>query len=126
MQAFAFPLRTLIVSTVSADTPELSPFHLGPCDLYGGHTATNVENGWQFSKVYPEHWDPGPGRPLESYWLWAASGWQDPRPRRYPFGRARKPVGSWWRGKLLDYITARKRIYAPLYAEQVTGTLKFR
>ena len=30
----------------------LSPFFLGPIPMYGGLEAKNMENAWQFSKVY--------------------------------------------------------------------------
>jgi hypothetical protein len=34
-------------------------------------------------------------------------------------GRGAKPEYSLWDGERLDYIEARKRIYAPLYARAV-------
>jgi hypothetical protein len=34
---------------------DLSPFHLGPCELYDGHVSKNMENAWQYSKVYKNH-----------------------------------------------------------------------
>lgn len=41
---------------------------------------------------------------------------------RYPMGRGARPLYSWWDGKKLGYIEARKRIYVPLYAEAVVRT----
>ena len=103
----------------------MSPFLVGPVDLYGGHVAQNMENAWQFAKVYPEHVDCDTGEPTEEYWDWAATGWADPRAYRYPKGKGRIPKYSWWDGKKLDYVQARKRIYFPLYAKAVAKTEAF-
>jgi len=47
------PNGVYINTTSSAGwSRDLSPFIIGPCDLYGGHVFQNMENGWQFSKVY--------------------------------------------------------------------------
>ncbi len=100
---------------------DLSPFHLGPCDLYGEHTAYNMENAWQYSKLYAVHAHPD-GTPSEDYWRWAKLGWADPIARRYPMGKGAKPKCAVWEGEFLGYIEARKRIYAPLYAEAVLKT----
>jgi hypothetical protein len=110
-----------VISTVSrSDTwsKGLSPFYLGPCALYGGRTARNVENGWQFSKVYKEHVGED-GNPSLRYFEWAESGWSDSRAHRYPMGKGAKPEYSWWDGEKLGYVQARKRIYAPLYIKAV-------
>jgi len=34
----------------------LSPTYLGPCHLYGSFAAKKMENAWQYSKVYPQHY----------------------------------------------------------------------
>lgn len=102
----------------------LSPFLLGPVDLYDGHRALRMENAWQFSKVYPE--DVGAdGTPAEDYWEWAKAGWADERAHRHPKGKGRVPAYSWWDGDSLSYIEARKRIYFPLYAKAVAKTKAF-
>ncbi len=109
----------------------LSPFFLGPCELYDGYVAKNMENGWQYSKVYYTHLvidENIPDRiqltypPGESYFRWAREGWNNPRAVRYPMGRGAKPEYSYWKGKKLDYISARKEIYAPLYIKSVQKT----
>jgi hypothetical protein len=100
---------------------DLSPFKIGPVYLYDGMTATNVENAWQFAKLYRVHAD-GDGLPTPEYWTWARAGWADPKPHRYPMGRGARPLHSWWRGRKLGYVEARKAIYVPLYAEAVTQT----
>jgi len=99
----------------------LSPFFLGPCPLYDGYTAAVMENAWQFCKVYKQHTDEY-GDPTEAYWEWAKEGWTDAKPHRYPMKRGAKPEYSLWKGEKLGYIDARKRIYAPLYAEAVQKT----
>ncbi len=110
----------------------LSPFSLGPCNLYPDREtgemiiAKNMENAWQYSKVYKQHTDKK-GNPTKEYWEWARTGWDTAAPHRYPMGRGAKPEYCFWSrydGKThaeakLKYIAARKAIYAPLYAEAV-------
>jgi hypothetical protein len=96
----------------------LSPFFLGPVKLYGHYTSQNVENAWQFSKVYPTQVD-GNNDPTLEYFAWAKKGWADTYAHRYPMGKGKKPLYSYWDGERLLYIEARKKIYAPLYAEAV-------
>lgn len=100
---------------------DLSPFALGPVKMYGELKSVNFENCWQFAKVYAKHADKE-GKPTDEYWDWARRGFADPKPHRYPMGRGAKPLYSHWNGERLGYIDARKRIYAPLYAEAVQKT----
>lgn len=107
----------------------LSPFLLGPCPLYDGRTATNVENAWQFAKLYSKHAD-AQGNPTDEYWKWAEAGWNDPKPHRYPMGKGARPLCSLWMdqsGQLvrLGYVEARKAIYAPVYARAVRDSNAF-
>jgi hypothetical protein len=95
-----------------------SPFKLGPCQMWGGHVATNVENAWQFSKTYPEHLEDD-GSVGQKWLYWAQNGWNDPIARRYPMGKDAKPLFSYWNGRRLNYTEARKAIYIPLYAKAV-------
>ncbi|CAF4843705.1 unnamed protein product [Rotaria sp. Silwood2] len=108
---------------------EFSPFFLGPIELYPNHNdgqifiAKNMENAWQFCKVYKPFTDTDGYSPSEAYWQWAKNGWNDTKPHRFPLGRrANKPLYSLWNGKKLNYIEARKIIYAPLYAKYVEQT----
>jgi len=96
-------------------TRGLSPFFLGPCSLYGGHSAKRVENAWQFCKVYPSHVDENQD-PSDEYWKWAKKGWADSQARRYPMGRGAVPLYSLWQEKRLSYVEARRTIYIPVYA----------
>lgn len=102
----------------------LSPFFTGPVNLYDGYTAKNVENAWQFAKVYPEHVNEE-NNPNEKYFEWAQKGWNDTFAHRYPAGKGSVPCYSYWAGEKLDYIAARKKIYAPVYAQGVLQTEAF-
>lgn len=115
------------VSTVSKAGKEwsmLSPFLLGPCKLYGNFVAKNMENAWQYSKVYSKY-NTRTQMPTAEYWNWAKEGWANPRAVRYPMGKGAKPEYSWWDGVGMGYISARKKIYAPLYAKAVINTYAF-
>lgn len=117
----------IVLNTTSRSTDfckALSPFFLGPVSLYGEFTAKNVENAWQYSKVYPEHVYPD-GTVSTSYMTWAINGWNQTRAERYPMGKGAKPLFSLWNGERLDYIEARKKIYAPLYGKAALNTKEF-
>lgn len=103
---------------------QLSPFVLGPIDLPDIY-AENFENLWQFSKVYPEHVDADNNPNLEWY-EWRERGFADKGAHRYPMGKGRKPLYSIWYGRKLDYIKARKGIYATVYAEFVRPTNSYK
>jgi len=111
-------------------TSQLSPFHLGPAsvsipaDLNGcmvKTSACNIENLWQYSKVYSAHIDSRGNVNME--WIhWAMAGFKSERAVRYPMGKARKPEYSYWNGERLSYVEARKKIYLPQYAKAVSNT----
>lgn len=117
----------VVDTTSSADDwrRDLSPFFLGPCPLYGDHVSLNMENAWQFSKVYASHAD-REGNPTDAYWEWARNGWADQRAHRYPMGRGAVPKYSLWDGEHLGYVEARKKIYGPLYAQAVQQSAGWR
>lgn len=122
------PTSGLLVNTTSR-SPEpwsraLSPFHLGPVALWGGLSAWNVENAWQYSKVYPDQVG-SDGWPIRAWSEWAVAGWGKQEAVRYPRGRGAKPLYSYWEGRALGYIQARKEIYVPLYARAVVQTEAF-
>lgn len=103
----------------------LSPFYLGPVKLYeGAGEAQNVENAWQYAKVYKRHVGDD-GNPTPEYFEWAREGWRMRRAVRYPMGKGAIPEYSWWDGEKLSYIEARKRIYVPLYTRAVVHTKAF-
>ena len=118
------PQREDAISTVSHSTTwsrGLSPFVLGPIPCYDGKIAKNMENAWQFSKVYSLHVDAN-GEPMDSYFQWRDRGWEDDYAHRYPAGRGARPKFSLWEGRKLTYVEARKAIYIPLYARAVVKT----
>lgn len=127
------PAGATVVDTTSRSrtwSRQLSPFLLGPCELWGGHVSLTMENAWQYSKVYSQHIRlRHAGDPPELHihdidivveldkWLpWATEGWANERAVRYPMGKGGPPpLFSYWDGMRFGYIEARKRIYIPLY-----------
>ncbi len=103
----------------------LSPFYLGPVRLYSGYVAQNVENAWQYSKVYSVHLDDN-GEPSKDYFEWAKRGWENPRAVRYPMGKGAKPQYSYWDGEKMSYVQARRKIYIPIYSAAVRNTDAFK
>lgn len=105
---------------------QLSPFLLGPVPIAGDDIVSlNVENAWQFAKVYKKHTDLE-GFPTTEYWRWAMDGWNTKRGLRYPMGKGAIPEYSLWNGEKLGYIEARKRIYIPSYQNAVIHTQAFK
>lgn len=121
------PTDGTVVDTTSHSTnwsKGLSPFFLGPIELYGDYTAQSVENAYQYCKCYEVH--STVGEPTPAYFEWAKKGWGDTKPKRYPMGRGAKPLYSLWDGEKLGYIQARKRIYCQLYSAAVEDTDAYR
>lgn len=102
----------------------LSPFKLGPVSLYDGYYAFIMENGWQYTKVYEQFTD-GHGNPTQRYLRWALDGWGLQRPVRYPMGKGAKPLYCLWKGERLPYVSARLKVYLPLYRDAVKSTPAF-
>ena len=115
-QAFSGPgdQRTWCdVTTHGSQFRHLSPMLLGPVPLYAGMYSQNMENAWQYAKVYQGY------EYAERYFPWAQAGWLARRAERYPMGKGAIPLHSLWAGDELGYIEARRRIYIPLYAQAV-------
>ena len=109
---------------------QLSPFVLGPVMTPNGDISTCLENLWQGSKVFPgdDINENGVARPFPN------SDWFKRRQeifsstkayRHIPGKKGIKPLYHWWGGKPLDYITARKEIYIPLYIELAKKTIAY-
>ena len=117
----------IVVNTTSRSKEswslELSPFYLGPVKLYGEWTSRRMENAWQYAKVYADFLS-GPDIDLDRYFTWAKDGWSKNYAVRYPMGKI-KPEFLLWDGERLDYITARRRVYIPLYSRAVVKTSAF-
>jgi len=86
--------------------------------------SQNVENAWQYSKVYNQFVD-NDQNPTSEYFEWAKQGWNNSKAVRYPMGKGAIPLFSFWDGHKYSYVEARKKIYAPLYALAVERTLMF-
>ena len=127
-----------IINTTSRDTEgfgkNFSPFLLKNIPLYDGMIAKNMENAWQYAKVYKDFLDEN-GNPSEEYFKWAKDGWNNFTAVRYPNGKGAKAEYSYWetkddKGNLVshkwDYVTARKNIYIPLYAKAISQTKAFK
>ncbi len=123
----SLPLTVYVNTTSRSLEPwsiHLSPFFVGPV-IVNGNEAKNVENAWQYSKVYHDQVD-GKGNPTEDYHTWAESGFKNTKAVRYPRGKNASPLYSLYKGQKLGYIDARKKIYCPLYAKAVVKTQAFK
>lgn len=121
------PKNKYAINTTSSSTnwsKNLSPFFLGPVLLYPPFKAQNVENAWQFSKVYKKYTDEN-GMPTEEYFKWAQNGWKDKFAHRYPMGKNAKPEYCYWSGQHYNYIESRKYVYIPLYKTAARNTEAF-
>lgn len=121
------PRRSDAINTTSRSdnwSQGLSPFFLGPVPLYNSQSSLNMENAWQYAKVYDEHIG-SDGNPTTEYFEWAKAGWNNPRANRYPMGKGVLPKYSYWDGVKLTYIEARQKIYIPLYSAAVVKTFAF-
>ena len=101
-----------------------SPFNLGPVNLYDGYVAKNIENGYQFAKLYAEYVTVE-GLPAPHYWEWAKEGWANPKPIKYPLGPWSHPLCHWWDGKKLSKLEAQNQIFLPLYKQAVLKTTAY-
>jgi len=125
--SYKVPSGAVVVNTTSRSSGwsrDLSPFFLGPVKLYGDYVSQNVENAWQYSKVYTEYADEN-NEPGQAYFNWAQKGWAKRVADRYPMGRGNKPLYSLWDGRKLGYVDARRQIYIPVYSGAVKNTAAF-
>jgi len=116
--AYVNGTKPVVIDTTSnsGEYRDLSPF------ILSAPPASNFENLWQFSKVYKKYIMPIDGYPDASYYKWRDAGFANPRAVRYPMGKGAIPEYSLWDDEKLDYISARKKIYAPEYAKNVIKT----
>ena len=59
------------------------------------------------------------GNPTQEYFAWRDSGFNNNYAFRYPMGKGTKPLYSFFQQQKLNYISARKQIYIPLYQQAV-------
>ena len=99
----------------------LSPFIIEGGPVWTGDIAKNVENLWQYSKVYDCHVDSN-GEPNDEWYKWAKKGWDTKVGIRYPMGRNEKPLYSYWNGKKYKYLDAKEKLYVKMYYRSVRKT----
>ncbi len=100
----------------------LSPFVNRPISVYGDLVAQNMENLWQFSKVYNPYLDEFDNIRSEFY-VWQRNGFSSKFAYRYPMGKGVKPEFLLWNnGQRLNYVEARIKVYFPKYKESVIST----
>jgi hypothetical protein len=127
------PSNAILINTTSRSntwTKHLSPFFVGPVEIYPGLVSKNCENGWQFSKIYFHHLNTD-GSIKDEYFEWANQGYNDSYAHRYPMGKGMKPEFSIkYKSKdeydRLSYIEARKELYIPFYKNAVINTDAFK
>ena len=97
----------------------LSPFLLGPFYVQDegiDYISRNMENMWQFSKVFIGEEENG--RPTEHFFERRNNAWESTRAHRH-VKKGEKVLYHWWNGNKFNYIEARKNIYCPYYANKV-------
>lgn len=117
------PGEVPVINTTSRSdnwSQNLNPMIVGPV-VANGIECHNVENAWQYSKVYPEHVD-NKGEPTKEYFEWRNKGYRNTWAQRYPAGKGRKPLYLLWDEQKLSYLDARAMVYIPLYASAVKIT----
>lgn len=103
----------------------LSPFIIEGGKTWTGDFAENVENLWQFIKVYPCHTD-NEGEPNSDFFDWMKKGWKIKAGVRYPMGKKAMPLYSYWNGKKYDYLEAKEKLYVKMYYRSVRTTAAYK
>ena len=118
------PENALDINVTSRSTTwsrGLSPFIIEGGKVWTGDYAKNVENLWQYSKVYACHVDDN-GEPNQEWYKWAKYGWNIKGGVRYPMGRNAIPLYSYWNKKKYDYLEAKEKLYVKMYYRSVKVT----
>ncbi len=152
-------VRVNVCSSAKGMWKQLSPMLLGPINVNSlgyrwsddeGHTLhkvplpqliSNVENLWQYSKVWPGDEDPKTKALGREFFSRRSLGWHKKKADRYPLKRPQDPKSksnppfkatsgpnksvplySYWFGERLTYLEARKKIYCPIYERMVRKT----
>lgn len=102
----------------------LSPMLVGMIFSDNG-IARNMENFWQYAKVY-EHQVDSNQNPLPEYFEWKNKGYNKEWADRYPAGKGAIPLYTWYCGEKLGYIEARKKLYLKYYQDAVIHTEAFK
>lgn len=139
--------RVNVCSSSRSSERLLSPMILGPiscrdigigeseCDVALPNLVKNIENLWQYSKVWQGDEDLKTKLPGKRFFVRRAAGWAKEKADRYPLKDPTKvksksnpafksttstvnksiPLYSWWKGEKLSYLEARRKIYCPIY-----------
>lgn len=127
LKSRSYPDVDIDIAPISRDPDwrSLSPFNLGPCYTEQGVRFENMENLWQYSKVYASHCSEF-AKPNLEWWKWHIHGSTNKRAERYPMGKGAIPMFSVHGALHLSYVAARKLIYIPQYSSLVQLEPKFR
>lgn len=120
-----------------------SPMLIGPAKYGADPEAAIFENLWQYGKCFRglRHID-GNGEPTEIWRQWRNTGYKSTKGDRHPQGTKTDKVKfigedgkrrfeylqsefARYGGEKMDYLTARKKVYAPTYAKLVRDTKVF-
>lgn len=110
----------------------LSPYDLGPVNICGDINSLNLENAFQYSKLYPSLADNG--LPTLDWWLWAQEGWNKKQAIHYPMGREAKDLGfvkilacdsNSFNYEMISHQEARNTFFVENYAKLVTKTKEY-
>jgi hypothetical protein len=96
----------------------LSPMLIGPVE-WMGYRATNIENLWQFSKVYEDELYNNEIK--ASYYARRDAGFENPKGIRRP--KKGKVAFCYIGGERLNYEQSRNKVYIPMYCKYVEGNL---
>lgn len=103
----------------------LSPMILGPVIIDGKEISKLFENYWQFGKMWEKagHFFPNSNyKPTEAWKTFRKKGYASTKRTRRPFPKKSSmglPVYSRYKGVSYDYISSRKMIYVPMYADLI-------
>lgn len=145
--------RINVCSCTTGTMRQLSPMLLGPVVLaehvdaatlardesqrLGGvalpASASNLENLWQYGKVWSGDIAEGSGAPSAGFFRRRAAGWTKAKADRHALAdpsrkgsaqcrRTQETRYHYWFGQYLGYVEARRRVYAPLYERLVRET----
>jgi len=97
------------------------------------HYNANLGMRWEHD-AFDDHFDGKTGKPTDSYYEWRSKGWKNKRWVRYPTDYKNHPnaLGSVYHNpktgevEILDYISARKKIYFSEYLKGLKKTQSFK
>jgi len=100
---------------------QLSPFVLGYVQVDSGLWSLNLENAWQYSKVFAEHLDEQ-GEPSDEWFAFRDEGFARKNAVHFPMGRGAKHKYAYYNGEKLGAFDARVKMFIPWYLELAKET----